>query len=129
MMAKHPNTFAAGLIIAGQQRPSDVVGLAKENVLIITGDLDGKATPWNEKCVPVWQTAGAKVTRPTERLDPTLIFPIDDQRKLSDQINGYLGRGGNITFLTFANVDHMGSAAKFFYIKAAREWLLSKKRT
>ena len=32
------------------------------------------------------------------------------------------GKGGNITFLTFANVDHMGSARKFFYIKAARNW-------
>jgi predicted peptidase len=45
MMAKHHQTFAAGLIIAGQQRPSDVVDLAKQNLLIITGTEDGKATP------------------------------------------------------------------------------------
>lgn len=123
MMAKHPKTFAAGLIIAGQQRPSDVVDLAKQNVLIITGTEDNKATPWNEKCVPVWQQAGGKVTRPEERLDPSLIFPVDNQKKLTDQINGYIGKGGNITYLTFANVDHMGSARKFFHIKAARDWL------
>jgi predicted peptidase len=128
MMAKHPKTFAAGLIIAGQQRPADVVDLAKQNVLIITGTEDGKATPWNEKCVPVWEHAGAKVTRPAERLDPALIFPVDDQKQLSDQINGYLGKGGNITFLTFANVDHMGSARKFFYIKAARNWLFNQRK-
>jgi predicted peptidase len=128
MMAKHPNTFAAGLIIAGQQRPADVVDLAKQNVLIITGELDGKATPWNEKCVPVWEHAGGKVTRPKELLDPALIFPVDDQKKLSEQINGYLGKGGNITFLTFANVDHMGSARKFFYIKAARDWLFQQRK-
>jgi predicted peptidase len=123
MMAKHPKTFAAGLIIAGQQRPADVVDLAKQKVLIITGTEDGKATPWNEKCVPVWEKAGAKVTRPAERLDPALIFPVDNQQKLTDQINGYLGKGGNITFLTFANVDHMASARKFFYINAAKDWL------
>lgn len=123
MMAKHPETFAAGLIIAGQQRPSDVVDLAKQNVLIITGSQDNKATPWNEKCVPVWRQAGGKVTRPEELLDPGLIFPIDKQSALTDQINGYLGKGGNITFLTFANVDHMASARKFFYIKAAKDWL------
>ena len=128
MMAKHPKTFAAGLIIAGQQRPSDVVDLAKQNVLIITGTEDGKATPWNEKCVPVWEHAGAKVTRPEERLDPALIFPVDDQKKLSAQINGYLGKGGNITFLTFAKVDHMGSARKFFYVKAARDWLFKQRK-
>lgn len=128
MMAKHPNTFAAGLIIAGQQRPSDVVDLAKGKALIITGALDNKATPWNEKCVPVWEHAGAKVTRPEERLDPALIFPVDDQKQLNDQINGYLGKGGNITFLTFAHVDHMGSAAKFFYIKAARNWLFEQRK-
>ena len=128
MMAKHPHTFAAGLVIAGQQRPSDVVDLAKQNVLIITGELDNKATPWNEKGVPVWEKAGGKVTRPTERLDPTLIFPVDDQKKLGDQINGYLGKGGNITFLTFANVDHPGSAAKFFYIKAAKNWLFKQSK-
>ena len=128
MMAKHPNTFAAGLVIAGQQRPSDLVDLAKQKVLIITGTEDNKATPWNEKCVPVWEQAGAKVTRPEERLDPALIFPIDDQSKLTAQINGYLGKGGNITFLTFADVDHPGSAAKFFYIKAARNWLFQQRK-
>jgi predicted peptidase len=128
MMAKHPNTFAAGLIIAGQQRPSDVVDLAKQNVLIITGELDTKATPWNEKCVPVWEHAGGKVTRPKELLDPTLIFPVDDQKKLSEQIDGYLGKGGNITFLTFANVNHPGSAQKFFYIKAAKSWLFKQRK-
>lgn len=127
MMARHPETFAAGLIIAAQQRPSDVVTLAKQNVLIITGSEDGKATPWNEKCVPVWEQAGARVTRPAERLDPALIFPVDDQKKLSEQVNGYLGKGSNITFLTFANVDHMGSARKFFYIKAARNWLFAQR--
>jgi predicted peptidase len=125
LMAKHPDTFAAGLIMAGQQRPSDVVTLAKQNVLIITGSDDNKATPWNEKCVPVWEKAGAKVTRPKELLDPALIFPVEDQKKLNDQVNGYLGKGGNITFLTFDGVDHMGSARKFFYIKSARDWLFS----
>ena len=126
LMAKHPETFAGGLIIAGQQRPSDVVTLAKQNVLIITGSDDNKATPWNEKCVPVWEGAGAKVTRPTERLDPGLIFPVDNQQKLTDQVDGYLTKGGNITFLTFEGVDHMGSARKFFYIKAARDWLFKQ---
>ena len=128
MMAKHPETFAAGLIIAGQQRPSDVVNLAKQNVLIITGTEDNKATPWNEKCIPVWEHAGGKVTRPAERLDANLIFPVSDQKQLGEQINGYLGKGGNITFLTFDKVDHMGSARKFFYIKAARKWLFEQKK-
>ncbi len=126
MMAKHPETFAAGLIIAGQQRPSDVVDLAKQNVLIITGTEDQKATPWNEECVPLWEKAGGKVTRPKEFLDPALIFPVDDQKKLTDQINGYIDEGGNITFLTFANTDHMQSCRKFFYIKAARDWLFKQ---
>jgi predicted peptidase len=126
MMAKHPKTFAAGLIIDGQQRPSDVVDLAKQHVLIFTGANDGKATPWNEECVPVWERAGAKVTRPKEQLDPALIFPVDNQQKLTDQIKGYIGEGGNITFLTFANVDHMQSARMFFYIKAARDWLFNQ---
>jgi predicted peptidase len=129
MMAKHPNTFAAGLIIAGQQRPSDLVDLAKQKVLIITGADDNKATPWNEKCVPVWEEAGAKVNRPKEHLDPALIFPVANQKKLTEQINGYIGEGGNITFLTFANVDHMQSARKFFYIRAAKDWLFNQAKT
>lgn len=123
LMAKHPQTFAAGLIIAGQQRPADIASLASQKVLIITGTKDDKATPWNEKCVPVWKEAGARVIRPEERLDPALIFPLDRQQKLTDQINGYLAKDGNITFLTFEGVDHMGSVRKFFYIKAARDWL------
>lgn len=77
-------------VIAGQQRPADLVDLAKQNVLIITGTEDGKATPWNEKCVPVWERAGGKVT--------------------------------------FAGIDHMQSARKFFYIKAAKEWLFRQSR-
>jgi len=78
---------------------------------------------WNKKCVPVWEREGAKVTRPAERLEPALIFPIDQQQKLNAQVDGYLAKGGNFTFLTFQGVDHMGSAGKFFYIKAARDWL------
>ncbi|GBR07223.1 prolyl oligopeptidase family serine peptidase [Acetobacter oeni] len=126
LMAKHPETFAAGLIIAGQQRPEDVATLADQKLLIITGTEDNKATPWNEKCIPVWERNGGRVTRPSERLDPALIFPVDDQKKLTAQVDGYLGQGGNITFLTFEGVDHMGSARKFFYIKAARDWLFSQ---
>ncbi|SFO33539.1 prolyl oligopeptidase family serine peptidase [Sphingomonas sp. OK281] len=125
LMARHPETFAAGLIIAGQQRPADVVPLAKQNLLIITGTQDNKATPWNERCVPLWEQAGGKVTRPSARLDATLIFPIDRQQKLTEQMDGYLSKGGNITFLTFQDVDHMGSARKFFHIQAARDWLFS----
>jgi predicted peptidase len=126
LMAKHPETFAAGFINAGQQRPADVVGLARQKVLIVTGTNDAKATPWNEKCVPIWEAAGGKVTRPAEKLDPTLIFPVDGQQQLTQQIDGYLAQGGNITFLTFEGVDHMASARKFFYIKAARDWLFKQ---
>jgi hypothetical protein len=78
--------------------------------------------------VPVWEHAGGKVTRPEERLDPALIFPVDNQKKLTDQINGYIARGGNITFLTFANVDHMKSCRAFFHITAARDWLFNQVR-
>jgi predicted peptidase len=129
LMAKHPRTFAAGLIIAGQQRPSDVVDLATQQVLIITGSEDDKATPWNEKCVPVWERAGAKVIRPEERLDPALIFPVGNQQRLTDQIDRYMAKGGNITFLTFAGTDHMQSARKFFHIKAAKDWLFRQVKT
>jgi predicted peptidase len=128
LMSRHPNTFAAGLIIAGQQRPRDVIPLANQNLLIITGTEDNKATPWNERCVPVWEQAGAKVTRPAERLDPSLIFPVDNQQKLGDEVDGYLARGGNITFLTFEGVDHMASARKSFHIRAARDWLFRQKK-
>lgn len=123
LMAEHPDTFAGGLVIAGQQRPEDMIPLAHQNVLIITGSEDNKATPWNEKCVPIWREVGAKVTRPHALMNPALIFPIDDQKELTAQIDGYLDEGGNITFLTFEGVDHMASARKFFYIKAARDWL------
>ena len=126
LMAEHPQTFAAGLIIAGQQRPNDVVNLAHQKVLIITGTRDDKATPWNEKCVPVWEKAGGKVVRPAERLDASLIFPVDNQQKLTQQFDGYLSQNANITYLTFQDVDHLGSARKFFHIKAARDWLFKQ---
>lgn len=128
LMARHPETFAAGLIIAGQQRPKDVVTLADQKLLIITGSEDTKATPWNEKCVPVWEQAGAKVTRPSEQLDPALIFPIARQQTLNNQVKKYLDEKGNITFLTFEGIDHMASARKFFYIQSAREWLFSQSK-
>ena len=128
LMAKHPGVYAGGLVIAGQQRPADLVQLALQNVLIITGSEDDKATAWNERCVPVWQAAGGKVTRPAQRLDPALVFPVDDQRELTRQVDAYLAKGGNITFLTFQGVDHMGSARKFFYVKAARDWLFRQVR-
>jgi len=126
LMARHPETFAAGLVIAGQQRPRDVVTLSDQKVLIITGSDDTKATPWNEKCVGVWEKAGAKVVRPTVFLDPNLIFPVDKQLTLTTQMESYLNQDANITFITFEGVDHMASARKFFYINAARAWLFKQ---
>ena len=70
--------------------------------------------------------AGGTVTRPAEFLDPDLIFPISDQQQLTEQVNGYLAEGSHTTFLTFDGVDHVGSARKFFYIKAARDWLFDQ---
>lgn len=128
LMAKHPQIFAAGLIIAGQQRPDDVATLAKQKILIITGAEDDKATSWNERCVPVWDAAGGTVTRPAKHLDPASIFPVDRQKTLTEQVDSYLARGANITFLTFEGVDHMGSACKFFHVDAARNWLLKQSR-
>ncbi len=128
LMAKHPETFAGGLIIAGQQSPEEMIPLAGQNVLILTGSEDDKATPWNEQCVPLWREAGGKITRPEELLNPDLIFPVADQEELSRQVDGYLDQGGNITFLTFAGVDHMASARKLFYIRAARDWLFRQVR-
>ena len=128
LMAKHPDVYAGGLIIAGQQRPADMVTLAHQNVLILTGSRDNKATPWNEKCVPVWRQAGAKVTRPATLFDPSLIFPVGEQKALTAQIDQQIAAGGNITFLTFDGVDHMGSAHKLFYAHAARDWLFRQKR-
>jgi hypothetical protein len=70
--------------------------------------------------------SGGTVTRPAEFLDPDLIFPISDQQQLTEQVNGYLAEGSHTTFLTFDGVDHVGSARKFFYIKAARDWLFDQ---
>lgn len=128
LMSKHPQTYTAGLIIAGQQRPSDLVDLATQKVLIITGEKDHKSTLWNEKCVPVWREAGSIVVRPSELFDASLIFPLDEQDELSSQLNQYLDENANITFFTFANVDHMEAARKFFYIKAAKNWLFRQIR-
>lgn len=123
LMSKHPDTYAAGLIIAGQQRPRDVVNLAKQKVLIITGDRDQKATPWNEKCLPVWEKAGGVVVRPSKLFNASQIFPVDKQEKLTADLDQYLDKDANVSFFTFAGVDHMESARKFFYINAAKNWL------
>ena len=60
--------------------------------------------------------------------DPKAIFPLSQQDALNAQVEGYLGEGGNITFLTFADTDHMQSARRFFYIKAARDWPFAQAR-
>ena len=57
-----------------------------------------------------------------------LIFPIDDQKALTGHIEGYLAKGGTITFLTFDGVDHMGSAHEFYHINAVRDWLFRQVR-
>jgi hypothetical protein len=63
-----------------------------------------------------------------ERLDPALIFPIDRQNKLTDQVEGRLAEGDNITFLTSQGVDHMASARKFVYLRDARARLFGQQK-
>lgn len=84
LMARHPETSAAGFINAAQQRPKNLIGLAMQKVLIITGTLDGKAATWDERWYEKWAKHSAKLTRPIPWLNRDLIFPVEDQKELTE---------------------------------------------
>jgi len=63
MDIKHPDLFAATLIVAGQWDPALVAPLAKEKLWIIVSQGDEKAYPGENSITAALEKAGAKVER------------------------------------------------------------------
>jgi hypothetical protein len=83
----------------------------------------------NKICVPLWKAAECDVTRTAATFDPALNFPVDHQHALTNQVERESDKGGYITCLTSDGIDHMGTARKFFHIKAARDWLFRQTKS
>lgn len=65
MLVRHPNLFAAALLIAGQWNPAKMSVLTKVNMWVIVSEGDLKAFPGMNACMAALEAAGARVSRAT----------------------------------------------------------------
>lgn len=63
MMIKHPDLFAAALLVAGQWDPQAMADLSHANLWIVVSEGDLKAFPGMNASLEVLEKAGAKISR------------------------------------------------------------------
>ena len=130
LAAKHPDLFAATLMVSGQWNVSDLSSLAQQKFFYIAAGGDPKASQGQRDLLPVLREQGAKVS--TATWDATQSYS-----ELSKAAKREIAQGNAINFATFvtgsvlpesakdAN-EHMYSFDHAYQITAVRDWLFAQ---
>ena len=132
LAAKHPDLFAAELLVSGQWDIKDLQPLATQKFFYIAAGGDEKASGGQRELLPVLQVQGVKVS--TATWDAKKSYAA-----LSRSARQEIAQGNNINFATFTkgsvlpagvkdNNEHMYSFDHAYQIAAVREWLFEQGR-
>jgi predicted peptidase len=130
LAAKHPDLYAAELLVSGQWDVKDLKPLATQKFFYIAAGGDPKASQGQKDLLPVLQAQGVKVS--TATWDAKKSYA-----ELSRLARKEIAKGNNINFVTFKkgsvlpagvkdNNEHMYSFDHAYQIEAVREWLFEQ---
>ena len=130
--AKHPDLFAAELLVSGQWDVTVLKPLATQKFFYIAAGGDPKASKGQTDLLPVLKAQGAKVS--TATWDAR-----DSYTTLSKEAKQEIAKGNSINYATFktgsvfpAGVkngsEHMYSFDHAYQIEAVRDWLFAQKK-
>ena len=130
LAAKHPDLFAATLLVSGQWDVNELKSLAKQKFFYIAAGGDEKASQGQRDLLSVLREEGAKIS--TAAWDATLSY-----EELSKKAIEEIDQGNPINFATFikgtvlpdnaknAN-EHMYSFDHAYQITAIHDWLFAQ---
>lgn len=130
LAAKHPDLFAAELLVSGQWDISELKPLATQKFFYIAAGGDEKASGGQRELLSVLRRQGVKVS--TATWDATKNYGA-----LSRAARQEIAQGNKINFATFVrgsvlpagtknNNEHMYSFDHAYQIAAVRDWLLAQ---
>lgn len=130
LAAKHPDLFAATLLVSGQWDIKDLAPLARQKFFYLAAGGDPKASQGQRELLSLLQQQGAKVS--TASWDAR-----KSEAALSRAARREIAAGNPINFATFvtgsvlpagvkSNNEHMYSFDHAYQISAVREWLLAQ---
>ena len=132
LAAKHPDLFAAELLVSGQWDVNVLKPLATQTFFYVAAGGDPKASKGQTDLLPVLKAQGVKIS--LAKWDAK-----DSYERLSKNATKEIAKGNKINFATFktgsvlpAGVkdgsEHMYSFDHVYQIEAIRDWLFQQKK-
>ena len=114
LMSKYPSLFAAGYLVAGHWRASDVAPMSKKPLWLISSA--GKSKEGAEEAIAEWQQHGGVAATAEWPLTAT-----DEERDA--ETAALLSQGGNIHYSHLTSGSHFDTWRVAYGFRAVRDWL------
>jgi predicted peptidase len=132
IMIRHPDLFAASMLVAGQRDAQATSVLDHNKMWIIVAEGDTRAFPGMNDSSAVWEKQGAKISKATWNARSS-------EADLSATASKMLAEGNNIKYATFlkgtvfpegkeGGIEHMATWPVAYRIESVRDWLFAQKR-
>ncbi|MBP2643343.1 MAG: esterase [Firmicutes bacterium] len=122
MDIKHPDMFAASLLVACQWDAEKVIPMAKKNLWIVVSEGDNKAYPGMNAITDVLKNQGATVNYGNWSAESNAI-------EMKKNVNDMLKNKCNIYYIVFKNGNHRYTWQYAYAIDGIRDWLFSNKNS
>lgn len=114
LMSKHPSLFAAGYLVAGHWRASDLAPMSKKPLWLVSSA--GKSKEGAEEAIAEWQQHGGVAATAEWPLTAT-----DEERDA--ETAALLAQGGNIHYSHLTSGSHFDTWRVAYGFRAIRDWL------
>jgi predicted peptidase len=132
IMIRHPDLFAASMLVAGQRDAQATSVLNNNKMWIIVAEGDTRAFPGMNDSVAVWQAKGTKVSKATWNARAS-------EAELSADASRMLSEGNDIKYATFlkgsvfpagreGGIEHMATWPVAYRIETVRDWLFAQRK-
>lgn len=133
IMIRHPDLFAASMLVAGQRDAQATSVLSHNKMWIIVAEGDTRAFPGMNDSIAVWEKQGVKVSKATWNARSS-------EAELSADAKKMLPEGNNIKYATFlkstvfpagkeGGIEHMATWPVAYRIEAVRDWLFAQTKS
>ena len=119
LMSKYPSLFAAGYLVAGHWRASDLAPMSKKPLWLVSSA--GKSKEGAEEAIAEWQQHGGVVATAEWPLTAT-----DEERDAATA--ALLAQGGNIHYSHLTSGSHFDTWRVAYGFRAIRDWLFRQNK-
>jgi predicted peptidase len=133
IMIRHPNLFAASLLVAGQREADLTAVLDRNKMWIIVAEGDTRAFPGMNDSIAVWEKQGATVSKAAWNARWS-------DAEFATATGAMAAEGNSIKYATFlkgtvfppgkeGGIEHMATWPVAYRIEGVRDWLFAQTKT